>query len=194
MDEHKYADNHPWDDRVYGTGRTQPRKSHGGLIAFLLILIILLSGIIGILGAMNIRLFSQLQAQESQKNAITFTDQGNTASFFAEPDDIEAACDPKSSQLPDLGIEGESVSAFYQNYYRMPPGLYITRIDENSDAALQGITYGDILTHIDENPITDMESLNTLLAGYQPGDTVQVRIYRGGKQHSFRLVLRESHG
>ena len=190
MEERKYTDRHPWDDRIYGTGRTQPRKSHGGLIAFLLILVILLSGIVGILGAMNIRLFSQLQAQESAKNAITFTDQGNTAAFFSESDDIGAAFNPATSAA-DLGIDGESVSAFYQNYYHMPPGLYITQVEEHSDAALQGIDYGDILTHIDGNPISDMDTLNALLAAYKAGDTVQVTVYRAGQENSITLTLHE---
>ena len=45
MDERKNND-HPWDDSVYGTGRTEPPKSHGGTVALLLILIIFLCGII----------------------------------------------------------------------------------------------------------------------------------------------------
>ncbi len=40
MDERK-NNNHPWDDSVYGTGRTEPPKSHGGTVALLLILIML---------------------------------------------------------------------------------------------------------------------------------------------------------
>ena len=35
MDERK-NNNHPWDDSVYGTGRTEPPKSHGGTVALLL--------------------------------------------------------------------------------------------------------------------------------------------------------------
>ena len=35
MDERKKY-NHPWDDSVYGTGRTEPPKSHGGTVALLL--------------------------------------------------------------------------------------------------------------------------------------------------------------
>ena len=73
MDQRKYNNNLPWDDRIYGTGRTQPRKNHGGLIAFLLILVILLSGIVGILGTMNIKLFAQLKAQKLEDNAMTFS-------------------------------------------------------------------------------------------------------------------------
>ena len=55
MDERKKY-NHPWDDSVYGTGRTEPPKNHGGTVALLLILIIFLCGIITVLGILNVRL------------------------------------------------------------------------------------------------------------------------------------------
>lgn len=63
----RYDDNAPWDDGVYGTGRTQPPKSYGGLIAFLLILIIFLIGVVTMLGLMNIRLFRQLSSAEKRQ-------------------------------------------------------------------------------------------------------------------------------
>ena len=39
----------PWDQGLYETGPTRPPKSHRGLIAVLLVLVILLSGIISVL-------------------------------------------------------------------------------------------------------------------------------------------------
>ena len=415
MDQRKY-NNHPWDDRIYGTGRTQPRKNHGGLIAFLLILVILLSGIVGILGTMNVKLFAQLKAQKLEDNAMTFSDQGQTASYFLDPsestDSIEAhasdsasidlqptpesaenyaeedalswqeiydrnivsvvsiLCDNStgtgvvltadgyiitnshvvedagtvrvrltdgeeypamiigsdavsdlavlyiecngltpatfgnsdslrvgdavaaigdpmgvqfhgtmtdgivsainrnvtvsgrtmtliqtnaalnsgnsggplincygqvigintmkisafaassgveglgfaipsttvkeiSEQLirqgyvsgrPDIGLEGEAVSRFYQNYYHMPAGLYITHVDTGSDAHEKGIEYGHILISINNQRITDMDSLNTVLYAHDAGDTVNVVIYRSGKQYSLTLTLHENKG
>ena len=47
-------DNIPWDDGVYGTGRTQPPKNRGGAVTVLLILVIFLSGLVTVLGIMNI--------------------------------------------------------------------------------------------------------------------------------------------
>ena len=415
MDQRKY-NNHPWDDRIYGTGRTQPRKNHGGLIAFLLILVILLSGIVGILGTMNIKLFAQLKARKLEDNAMTFTDQGQTASYFLDPsestdstetresnsasidlqqtpesaenyaeedalswqeiydrnivsvvsilcdnstgtgvvltadgyiitnshvvedagtvrvrltdgeeypamiigsdavsdlavlyiecngltpatfgnsdslrvgDAVAAIGDPMGVQFhgtmtdgivsainrnvtvsgrtmtliqtnaalnsgnsggplincygqvigintmkisafaassgveglgfaipsttvkeiseqlirqgyvsgrPDIGLEGEAVSRFYQNYYHMPAGLYITHVDTGSDAHEKGIEYGDILISIDGERITDMDSLNTVLYAHNAGDTVNVVIYRSGKQYALTLTLHENKG
>ena len=71
MDKHNdyYTD---WDESVYGTGRTEPPKSRGGVIALMLILIIFLCGIVALLGILNIRLFRQLQIQKEEELAISF--------------------------------------------------------------------------------------------------------------------------
>ena len=98
------------------------------------------------------------------------------------------------SGRPTLGITGEAVSTFYQYYYRMPAGLYITELEDNSDAALKGMEEGDILISVDGNRITDTESLQTLLYNYEVGDTVNVIIYRGGRQYTADLTLHESKG
>ena len=98
------------------------------------------------------------------------------------------------SGRPTLGITGEAVSNFYQYYYRMPAGLYITELEDQSDAAQKGMEPGDILISVDGNRITDTESLQTLLYGYEVGDTVNVIIYRGGHQYTADLTLHESKG
>ena len=71
MDERKKY-NHPWDDSVYGTGRTEPPKSHGGTVALLLILIIFLCGIITVLGVLNVRLFQKLNTRRESEQSISF--------------------------------------------------------------------------------------------------------------------------
>ena len=53
-----------WDDGVYGTGSTQPPKSHRALLALLLVIIIFLGGIATALSILNIRLFHELHQRE----------------------------------------------------------------------------------------------------------------------------------
>ena len=67
MDYHN-QNNSPWDDGVYGTGKTEPPKNHSGLIAFLLIVVIFLSGIVSVLSFLNIQLFQQLNQQKASAN------------------------------------------------------------------------------------------------------------------------------
>jgi len=96
------------------------------------------------------------------------------------------------SGRPTLGISGEPVSTFYQYYYRMPAGIYITSLLDGCDAAKAGIEPGDILISIDDTRLTDMDAMKQLLYGYEIGDTVTVIIYRSGRQYSIELTLEES--
>ena len=98
------------------------------------------------------------------------------------------------SGRPTLGIKGESVSLFYQRYYLMPAGIFITELDPASDAAKKGILTDDILCAVNGIRITSMDDLNTVLYGCQVGETVEVIIYRAGRQYRVDLTLSESKG
>ena len=98
------------------------------------------------------------------------------------------------SGRPTLGLDGESVSTFYQHYYHLPAGLYITGVKSGSSAALFGILKGDILLSIDDTRITDMDSMNEVLFSHEVGDTVTVTIYRSGQKASAELILTEDRG
>ena len=96
------------------------------------------------------------------------------------------------SGRPSLGLTGEGVSSFYQFYYRLPAGMYIGSVEEGSDAAAKGLEAGDILISVDNVRISSMEDLRLLLSNYAVGDTVQIVIYRGGRQYIADLTLHEA--
>jgi serine protease Do len=98
------------------------------------------------------------------------------------------------SGRPTLGISGESLSTFYQHYYRLPAGLYITEVAMNSPAYQTGIEPGDLLLQVDDSRIITMEDLNAVLYRHQIGDTVNVVIYRAGQRASVNLTLTEDKG
>ncbi|MBQ3193472.1 MAG: trypsin-like peptidase domain-containing protein [Oscillospiraceae bacterium] len=98
------------------------------------------------------------------------------------------------SGRPTLGLEGDSLSTFYQHYYRMPAGLYITYVAPGSDAYSKGIEDGDILLSINDKRITSMEELKSVIFDCEVGQTVQVIIYRSGQQYRLELTLAEDKG
>ena len=98
------------------------------------------------------------------------------------------------SGRPTLGIKGESVSIFYQRYYRMPSGIFITELDPASDAAKKGIQTDDILMSINGTQISSMDDLNSVLYTCDVGETVETIIYRAGKQYRVNLTLSEAKG
>ena len=98
------------------------------------------------------------------------------------------------SGRPTLGIEGESLSTFYQHYYRLPAGLYITHVDPGSDAYAKGIEDGDMLLSVDNQRITTMDELKSILYDREVGELVEAIIFRDGQQYRVELTLGESKG
>ena len=96
------------------------------------------------------------------------------------------------SGRPSIGFTGESISLFYQRYYRLPSGMYITDITPGSYAEQVGLQEGDILISVDDTRIYEPSDLDTLLYGYAAGDTVTIIIYRGGYTMQADLVLEEA--
>ena len=96
------------------------------------------------------------------------------------------------SGRPTLGITGEAVSGFYQIYYNMPAGLYITQLDPSSDAAAHGIEGGDILISVNDTRIATMDDLSNVLYGCEVGQEVTAIIYRAGRQYAVELTLTEN--
>ena len=95
------------------------------------------------------------------------------------------------SGRPTLGISGEALSTFYQHYYRMPAGLYITQVEPGSDAETKGIQEGDMLLYLGDVRIISMDDLKTALYDCEVGQTVEVIVYHRGQQYKLELTLSE---
>lgn len=96
------------------------------------------------------------------------------------------------SGRPSIGISGESVPQYAQVYYRLPDGVYITGIDETSDAYFQGIRAGDIIVALDNTRVTSIDELNAAKNIHAVGDTVTLTIYHGGLYYSIDIILGET--
>ena len=96
------------------------------------------------------------------------------------------------SGRPTLGLTGETLSGFYQHYYRLPAGLLITQVEPDGPADRAGIQPGDILLGIGSTQVRDMNTLNSLQAALDIGDTVRLTIYRSGKQAYADITVEEA--
>ena len=164
-----------WAQRTYRTGGTQPPKSHGGLIAFLLALVIFLCGISTALGLMNIRLFRQLTALSKEETSPVVFSKAATA-------------DEDMTESP-LGFQGQEVSPFWQNYHDLPQGIYVTEVLPDSNACKQGVLPGDVLISIDNVAVPDMATLQQLLSAHQTGDPVLATFIRQDQTIDLTLIL-----
>lgn len=96
------------------------------------------------------------------------------------------------SGRPSLGITGTSVPEFYQYYYRLPGGVYVSSVEPGSDAENQGIHIKDILLSVDGKRVYSEDEIRTILYAHQVGETVEVIIYRSGQQYKVNITLIES--
>jgi len=151
-------------------------------------------------GGPLINCYGQVIGINTLKIGVFTSDSGAEGLGFAIPSTtVKEIADQLISQgyvsgRPALGITGESVSSFYQFYYNLPAGLYITGLDPESDAAAKGIETGDILVSIGDSRIYTQEDLASAISGMDVGDTVRVVIFRSGRQYSADLTLHEAKG
>ncbi len=92
---------------------------------------------------------------------------------------------------PSLGLEGQSISTFYQFYYRMPAGILITNLDPDSDAAAKGLIRGDILMSLDGKQLSSLDVLEQIIYASTPGDQLQATVYRDGRDFAVTLTMGE---
>ena len=63
---------------------------------------------------------------------------------------------------PAIGISGDSLPTYYRAYYRLPDGVYVTSVNDGSDAKAKGLREGDIVTAINGEVISSIDDLNTI--------------------------------
>ena len=97
------------------------------------------------------------------------------------------------SGRPWLGIEVESFSTFYQRFYQVPKGVYVTDVQAGSPAEAADLRIGDIILAADGSAVTDMDALNTQLYTHAPGDSMTFSVYRNGRQGEVTVTLEEKH-
>ncbi|WP_214370006.1 S1C family serine protease [Pseudonocardia sp. H11422] len=70
-----------------------------------------------------------------------------------------------------------------------PVGVGIVAVQPGGPAATAGLRPGDVITAIGGNPVTDVITLQAVLAEHVPGDTVQVTVLRNGATVTVPVVL-----
>jgi S1-C subfamily serine protease len=105
-----------------------------------------------------------------------------------------------------LGVRGDPINADLARNYNLPvrAGLLLAEVLPNtgaSDAGLRagdtevvlaGVTYtlgGDIVVAIDETSVVTTQELRDVIAAHEPGDEVELTIYRDGKRSSVTVTL-----
>ena len=171
-------------EHAFRNGSTQPPRSYGGPVAFLLVAVIFFSGIFCALGLLNIRIHNALAhvpaspAVFQPGPGMPLSDDGLTAP--SETDTVWSA----------LGISGNSVPEVYQQYYELPAGVCISQVTEHSPGDLAGLFPGDILLGVNDRSVRNAEDLTHVLSTCPEGRTVHLLIYRNEETIVLPVTLR----
>ena len=171
------------DTGTWQTGRTEPPKHRGGLIALLLVLVILLCGISTALSIMNFKLYWQLNTQQTPQVAFSRSEDPTQPTEASHETDL-------TLQEP-LGISGTIIPRVYQRYYHLPNGLYVTYVNSSSQAFTKGIVVGDIITQINDAVIEDALVLGVFAQTVSAGDMVKLTLYRNGSLQTIEMIWGE---
>ena len=77
-----------------------------------------------------------------------------------------------------IGITYRAISETIAELNSIPRGLRVIAIDENADVAKQGLQVGDIITKLDDTEVYDSETVDAVLTGKKPGDSIKITVYR----------------
>ena len=160
---------------TYQTGRTQPPKHYRGILAFLIVLVILLSGISTALSIMNLKLYWKL-------NTVEHTPQVAFSRADNSPQPTEAVHEEVRELQEHLGISGTVIPDVYQRYYKLPQGIYVSQVADYSEAKEKGLVAGDIITGLDGQAVQNDLQLDQWADKKESGDPVEMTVYRSGSE------------
>ena len=160
---------------TWQTGRTQPPKRYRGLVAFLIALVILLSGISTALSIMNLKLYWKL-------NTVEHTPQVAFSRADNSPQPTEAVHEEVRELQEHLGISGTVIPDVYQRYYKLPQGIYVSQVADYSEAKEKGLVAGDIITGLDGQAVQNDLQLDQWADKKESGDPVEMIVYRSGSE------------
>jgi Do/DeqQ family serine protease len=78
--------------------------------------------------------------------------------------------------------------------YESQPGVLIQKLTDKGGAQAAGLEKDDIIIEIDGKKITNFGKLSFAVGSKNPGDKVEVKVVRNGKERTYTVTLRDQKG
>ena len=89
-----------------------------------------------------------------------------------------------------MGVSVRDVDSSGQSY-GLPAGAYVQDVEKGMAADKAGIRAGDIIINLGGYDVDSITTLTRVLRRFEPGDSISVTVYRGGRQEYLTIVLDE---
>lgn len=100
-----------------------------------------------------------------------------------------------------LGITGRDLTQEESKFYEVPRGFMILEIGEDSNVGAAGGKAYDIICAVEDQEVTSLSEISTILLDYEPGDEITMTLYRRpegieteGKYFDITFILLEDKG
>ena len=92
---------------------------------------------------------------------------------------------------PYLGVSVSDMDTQSASYFGMPMGVYVNEVVEGFCAQKAGMQAKDIITQVGDDAVQSVNELTRALRKHEPGETVEITIYRAGAQMKLSVTLDE---
>ncbi len=137
-----------------------------------------------VIGITNAK-YSSSSASEASIDNIGFAIPINKARSIAE-----SIIEKGYVSKPYIGISATTVSAETQSY-GLPQGAAVKQVAEDGPAAAGGLKVNDIITHVNDNPITGSADLISIINDSAPNDVLKFTVYRKGSTLDLTITVGE---
>lgn len=93
---------------------------------------------------------------------------------------------------PTIGITAGSVSTEAMQLYDLPAGVYVSGVEEVSDAKAKGLQVGDIILTVNGESVQSVSEVNAIKDGFGVGDVLTMEVYRDGETFEMEIELIDS--
>ncbi len=90
---------------------------------------------------------------------------------------------------PTIGIVAGAVGREAMARYDLPDGIYVTEVNEGSDAKAKGLLAGDVITAVNGTPVNTVADVNLIKEGMSVGDSLTLTVYRDGESFDMEIKL-----
>ena len=91
-----------------------------------------------------------------------------------------------------LGVETRDLDSDIRRANKLSPdtqGVIVSRSERGTPAARAGLRKDDVITSVDDAPITSYVQLNRIIAGKAPGTKVSLKILRDGREYTLSAEI-----
>ncbi|MGM0563792.1 MAG: S1C family serine protease [Pseudomonadota bacterium] len=88
-----------------------------------------------------------------------------------------------------IGAEGRDLSQYGKDQLGVDHGVILVGVVEGGPSQLAGLSQGDIITHVDNEPVSSVRDVLDRVASHPPGDTMLVSGVRENESFEAELVV-----